>query len=483
MNSLFTRLTAAFLAIIVLVILIVSFTLIVLLRSNPLVQRQDLARLSAASVNITRADLPAGALSPERLAARVRELAATYGVRLLITNGAGDVEVDSAAAGAAEFTLRRFRSARTDALFPDARVGLVRDLRGQQWLYVARGFGPDRILVVAGQPGRFTAAAFFGEYLLLPLAEAAGIAAVLAMILAVIIARSIANPLHGMAAAAQGIARGDPNTPAIPLAGPDEVRSLGEALNHMTGQLQSTQQAQRDFLANVSHELRTPLTSIQGFAQALLDGAAATPEAVQRSAGIIFGEADRMRRLVDGLLDLARLDSGLRALNLAQLDLRGLLAGAAEKFSLRAGTAGVTLVADLPASLPPITGDADRLAQVVANLLDNALKHTPAGGRVTLSAAASPTSIEISVSDTGPGIPPEDLGRIFERFYQVDKSRAHSAGLGLGLAISREIVEAHGGRLRVESVTGLGSRFTVRLPLPAGPESTARGKSKRGEPQ
>jgi signal transduction histidine kinase len=251
----------------------------------------------------------------------------------------------------------------------------------------------------------------------------------------------------------------------------------------MTGQLQSTQQAQRDFLANVSHELRTPLTSIQGFAQALLDGAAATPEAIQRSAGIIFGEADRMRRLVDGLLDLARLDSGLRALTLAPVDLRGLLTGAAEKFSLRANAGSVTLAADLPPTLPAITGDADRLAQVVANLLDNALKHTPAGGRVTLSASASPTSVEISVSDTGPGIPAEDLGRIFERFYQVDKSRAHSAGLGLGLAISREIVEAHGGRLRAESVTGLGSRFTVELPLPAAAGATTRGKTKRGEPQ
>src|SRR5205085_12398878 len=157
MNSLFTRLTAAFLAIIVLVILIVSFTLIVLLRNNPLVQRQDLARLSAVSVSITRADLPAGAQSPERLAARVRELAAAYGARLLITNSAGDIAVDSAAPEAAELTLRRFRSARTDAPFPDARVGLVRDTQGAQWLYVARGFGPDRILVVAGPPRRFSA--------------------------------------------------------------------------------------------------------------------------------------------------------------------------------------------------------------------------------------------------------------------------------------------------------------------------------------
>jgi signal transduction histidine kinase len=254
----------------------------------------------------------------------------------------------------------------------------------------------------------------------------------------------------------------------------------------MKQQVQTTQQGQRDFLANVSHELKTPLTSIQGFAQAMLDGAAATPEAIQRSATIIFTESDRMRRLVDGLLDLARLDSGLRALNRTTIDLRGLLANVCDRLSLRAKDKGVTLRLDLPPTLPTVHADADRLAQVFGNLLDNALKLTPAGGTVTVSATtpampagATPRWVEASVSDTGPGIPADDLSRIFQRFYQVDKSRARRSGAGLGLTITKEIVEAHGGTVRAESVVGLGSRFIVRLPV-VGPDDTTVGK-KRSE--
>ena len=186
-----------------------------------------------------------------------------------------------------------------------------------------------------------------------------------------------------------------------------------------------------------------------------------------------------MRRLVDGLLDLARLDVGLRSLNRVSIDLRAVLLAVTDKFSLRAQEKGVALRAELPPSLPTLSADADRLAQVFTNLLDNAVKHTPAGGKVTVSATSTPGWVEASVSDTGPGIPAEDLSRIFERFYQVDKSRANRTGVGLGLTISKEIVEAHGGSLRAESVVGMGSRFVVRLPL-VRPDDTTVSK-KRSE--
>ncbi|MBI4769638.1 MAG: HAMP domain-containing histidine kinase, partial [Chloroflexi bacterium] len=318
---------------------------------------------------------------------------------------------------------------------------------------------------------------FFLDNLSRPLLEAGAVAVFVSLALAVIIPRSIARPLHHMVEVAQNIARGE-YSQAAPVSGPDEVRALGQSLNAMSTQVQATQQAQHDFLANVSHELKTPLTSIQGFAQAILDGAAASPEALQRSASIIYDEADRMRRLVEGLLDLARLDAGLRTLNRAPLDLRLVLAAAVEKFSLRAKEKKVDLKGDLPPALPAMVGDADRLAQVFANLLDNALKHTPAGGSVVLAASPAPGGVEVSVKDTGPGIPPEDLQRIFERFYQVDKSRARSGGVGLGLTISKEIVEAHGGSLSAESVVGLGSKFIVRLPV-ARPDDTTVVKKRR----
>jgi signal transduction histidine kinase len=478
MNSVGTRLFAAFLAIIVLVILLVSFTLIVLLRNNPLVQRQDLAKLVNVATAINEQDLPTPDMTAVEGEAKMRQLANAYGVRVLVANSAGDVLLDSARPSGLPLPLGRFRSARQDPLFPQVMVGQVRDRRLQLWLFVARTFDGDRVLVTAAPPRPLAAVLFFAENLLLPMGESAAVAILVAIVLAVVISRSIAQPLEKMAAVAQAIARGDYSQSA-PQSGPNEVRALGQALNSMKQQVQVSQQGQRDFLANVSHELKTPLTSIQGFAQALLDGAAATPEAIQRSANIIYSESDRMRRLVDGLLDLARLDLGLRSLNRVTIDLRAVLLAVTDKLSLRAQEKGVALRAELPPSLPTLSADADRLAQVFTNLLDNAVKHTPAGGKVTVSATSTPGWVEASVSDTGPGIPAEDLSRIFERFYQVDKSRANRTGVGLGLTISKEIVEAHGGSLRAESVVGMGSRFVVRLPL-VRPDDTTVSK-KRSE--
>jgi signal transduction histidine kinase len=160
------------------------------------------------------------------------------------------------------------------------------------------------------------------------------------------------------------------------------------------------------------------------------------------------------------------------------VDLQYLLENVVERFQMRAREAGITLAGQFP-GLPPVIGDGDRLAQVFANLLDNALKHTPEGGRVTVAAQlltpsgaqrhgkTLPQAIEVAVSDSGQGIPPEDLARVFERFYQVDKSRKRSGSIGLGLAIAREIVEAHGGSIKAESIVGLGTRFTVVLPVGA----------------
>lgn len=172
-----------------------------------------------------------------------------------------------------------------------------------------------------------------------------------------------------------------------------------------------------------------------------------------------------MRRMVDELLILARFDAGQVELARGPVDLGVLLAACAEKLSPQMQTAGVALRMDVPDALT-IVGDGDRLAQVFANLLDNAVAHTPAGGRVTLAARTldEGRAVEVTVTDTGEGIPAESLPRIFERFYQVDRSRQRGHGAGLGLAIAQEIVEAHGGSVAVESVVGLGSRFTVCLP-------------------
>jgi len=241
----------------------------------------------------------------------------------------------------------------------------------------------------------------------------------------------------------------------------------------MTQRVHDSQQSQRDFVANVSHELKTPLTSIQGFAQAILDGTASTVEARSQAAEVIYDESNRMHRMVLDLLDLARLDAGTADLERAPFNLEALLKSVAERFTPQSREAGVKLVTEIR-PLPGFIGDGDRLSQVFTNLVDNALKHTPPGGTVKLNARDEGGWVEVSVADSGPGIPPEELSRIFERFYQLDKARkgGPGRGVGLGLAIAREIIQAHGGTISAQSRIGEGSLFVVRLPAAQPDDST-----------
>jgi signal transduction histidine kinase len=460
------RLFVSFIFIVLVCLITVLFALAFFLRNSPILPRLAYTRLSEAAAAAPQA--PALDADESEWRAYVRGAAAGSNLRVLLLGGDGTALADSDAALLQRFPAGTFS---TEAL---ARR-TVRDVRGRVWLFAAipAGRGGRQVLFMEIQP-RLPAVSFLAEGLFFPLAQAGLTALCLSLILAVLIARSVAEPLRRTALAAQNVAQGRYDQ-RVPLSGPPEVQAVAAAFNEMSRQVQASQQAQRDFLANVSHELKTPLTSIQGFAQAILDGAAAGPEAQQRSARVIYAEADRMRRLVEGLLDLARLDAGQAALAREPVDLGALLGSVAERLGLRAAEKQISLRQEI-ARLPGMVGDGDRLAQVFTNLLDNALKHTPPQGIVTLAAAPAPGDgmVEVTVTDTGPGIPAEDLARIFERFYQVDKSRKGGAGrgAGLGLAISREIVAAHGGTLRAESVVGLGSKFVVRLPLAEGKGKT-----------
>ena len=297
---------------------------------------------------------------------------------------------------------------------------------------------------------------------------------VVSVAVAAFLAHSITSPLRAIGKAAAELAEG--HRPAeIPVRGQDETAQLARQFNSMASEVVRSREAQRDFLANVSHDLKTPLTSIQGFSQAIIDGTASDPKAVKNSAQIILQEAERMDRLVGDLLELARMDSGQATIAQEQIDLLSLLQRSGEKFAGRAEE-DKTFEWDLPASLPPLLGDPQWLERAFTNLLDNAVKYTPAEGTISLTAREpGDGSVEVIVSDTGPGIPPEDLPRIFERFYQVDKSRAGTSGIGLGLAIVREIVEAHGGEVSLSSQLDQGSHFTVRLPAAQAPEANVNG--------
>ena len=214
-------------------------------------------------------------------------------------------------------------------------------------------------------------------------------------------------------------------------------------------------------MADVSHELKSPLTSIQGFAQALLDGTADDEETRIKAAGIIASEARRLKRQVDELLELSRMQSGQSQMALTPLDLNDVLTRSVEIYSVQARDKGVELNLRIEPGLV-VSGDADRLEQVFNNLLDNAIKNSPYGCAVEITGMLSRDIALISVSDSGNGISSENLPHVFERFYQVPGVRT---GVGLGLTIAKEIVSAHGGTIEVQSSPGKGARFTVTLPV------------------
>jgi signal transduction histidine kinase len=458
-SSLRARLWLTYAFLIVTALLVVAVIFFIYLLNNPLVQRQAELRLRAVqSVLLSSqsewSDLPAGQL--QAFLARQDKL---LDARLLVISPDRQVVADSRAGLSPVLDGRRF--------FRLVRLNqIVNDNQNKPWLSAFHKLENGSFLVVAVPRPVASLLSILSDEFLPPFWIGGALALVLALFLAFWVARWVADPLQRLVGATRGFSGADAAKP-LPLEGPDEVRELVGTFNEMTARVQAGRQSQRDFVANVSHELKTPLTSIQGFAQAMLDGTAATPEQHRQSAQVIYTEAGRMHRMVLDLLDLARLDAGIADLQRAPVDLAALLQGVVARFGPQAQQAGVGLdvnIAGLPAS---ITGDGDRLAQVFTNLVDNALKYTPSGGRVSLSAARAGDSVEITVADSGPGIPPESLPHIFDRFYQVDPSRTRGVyrGAGLGLAIVREIVRTHGGKITVRSTVGQGSEFILYLPL------------------
>lgn len=290
----------------------------------------------------------------------------------------------------------------------------------------------------------------------------AGLAAfVVAVLLGLLLSQVITAPLREMTAAARRLAGGDYNQ-RVTLRGRDEVADLAAAFNEMATGLAATEQMRRELVANVAHELRTPLTSIEGYMEALEDGIfPAGPETYRR----IHDEAARLRRLVEDLTALARAEApGEWACDPVRLDRLAL--EAVEAFRPRFEAGQVSLTTDLTKNGPVISGDAGRLRQALDNLLDNALRYTPAGGQVTVRLQADNGTARLTVADTGQGIAPADLPHIFERFYRGDKSRVRATGgAGIGLTLVKHIIERHGGRIEVESAPGEGSAFTVTLPF------------------
>jgi two-component system sensor histidine kinase BaeS len=281
---------------------------------------------------------------------------------------------------------------------------------------------------------------------------AATVVAVLASVgLAIVLARMLAKPLAEIGGAARRVADGD-YAARVPRAGPEEVASLADSFNQMAASLERQEEMRRDFIANAAHELRTPLTNLQGYLEALRDGVITADRATYES---LHEEADRLVRLSRSLDALAEGDAGASPAHLVDLDLAMAVRTAMDLAAPSAERAGLRMEAEMPAALSA-RADPDQLAQVLANLLTNAVHYTPAGGAITVRAERRPGDVLVSVSNTGDGIPAEDLDRVFERFYRVEKSRDRArGGAGIGLAIVKQLVESFGGRVGAESRDGL----------------------------
>ncbi|ABZ85343.1 sensor histidine kinase [Heliomicrobium modesticaldum Ice1] len=308
----------------------------------------------------------------------------------------------------------------------------------------------------------------------------------LSALVAYLLSKKVARPLTALHAAAEQMRRREFNHRA-PVEGDDEIGRLGETLNSLSSELSISlrqledkndqlargMQSMRDLAANVSHDLRTPLFLIQGYAEALRDDMAKTPDDRRQMAEIILEETDRMQRLVQDMLQLAQLESGYFELKREAVDPEALIYGVARKLSGAADERQIRLICLAypgDAALPAIHADPDRLTQALINLVDNALRHTPAGGEVVLGLTAQAQSVRFSVDDSGPGLAEADLDRIWERFYRGEKSRSRKTpGTGLGLSIVKAIVESHGGSVGAENRTGGGASFFFTIPIKPAP--------------
>ena len=285
------------------------------------------------------------------------------------------------------------------------------------------------------------------------------IAFVVALVVAVMLGARLAMPLRQIGRAARRIAEGD-YAARIPRQGPEEIVSLSDSFNQMAAALEEQERMRREFIANAAHELRTPLTNLQGYLEALRDGVIEPDRTTFES---LLDEAERLVRLSRSLDTLAAGDAGAVATPV-ELDLAVVVRTAVDLARPSALAAGLELSLDAPDHLPA-RADPDQLAQVVGNLLHNAIRYTPSGGSVAVRAERRPTDALVSVTNTGDGIPADDLPHVFERFYRVEKSRDRArGGAGIGLAIVRQIVEAAGGAVGAESSGGV-TRFWFSLPV------------------
>ncbi|MDP2966189.1 MAG: HAMP domain-containing sensor histidine kinase [Pelolinea sp.] len=464
-SSINNRLWLTYLVIVLFVLLIAFVGIAVAFRNSPMLYRQVFYRISLVN----------GFLR-ERLALVIDgewepfirlflEEVKIFDVNVAILDAQGNIAYSSGTNEIASFPGLKDPSSIVDQSRDS--ILLYKDENRQTWFYQISPINSSFFLVTSALRPEISISSVFQDELMAPLIRAGIVALILSFILGLFIARWITRPLQKISISAGQIAEG--NYVRVPIEGPLEVRQLAGVINDMVAKVQDSMQSQKDFVANVSHEFKTPLTSIQGFAQALFDGAIDNKSEKQRAARIILGETERLNFLVNDLLTLAMLDAGTIVMEKSLVDLNQLIRNILEKLQFQINLADINVNKKLaePMVFPM---DAERISQVLNNLIDNAIKFSPKGESIIISTSIERKNAIFLVSDSGPGISEDNQKRIFERFFQTDKSRkgGQGRGVGLGLSIAKQIVIAHGGSISVKSHLSQGSTFMVKLPLANG---------------
>ncbi len=464
-KSIYSRVGLSYLLLIFCMTLLFAVGMFFSLRQSPLLYRTTISRLAITKAVLLPRLRSLQSTGIEQLENVIRYENQNDQLRVAIITKDGQVVFDSTKQNAPLLPLISDPDVIADKAEKDEKQAeMYRDERRNVWFYTVGKISSNYYLLLLIRRPLLPLIAILQDDFLRPLLQAALVAFGLALLLSLLLTQWIAEPLFKMAQSATRMTRGEFED--IPLKGPKEVQQLASALNIMNKKSLQTLQSQRDFVANVSHELKTPITSMQGFAQALVDGTVRSREGVQKAGKVILDETDRLHRLVVDLLALTRFDSGTAELKNESVDLSSIIQNVLEKFSITSKTAKIRIIFQSSSQFP-ILGDADRLSQVFSNILDNAIKFSPKNSEIHIDLEKREKTGLIKITDEGPGIRDEDKLRIFERFYQVDKSRkgGDGRGVGLGLAISSQIIHAHNGRIWVESDGVEGSTFIVELPI------------------
>ena len=409
-------------------------------------------------------------------AALLRDMEGLMSAELMVTDASGKVVYEAVRpGGSGERAVSRLGQTLPRDLISSALEGKPRSFSRQLFdRQVVVGVAPWRQggqisgAVVAWRPYLFDRASERAAITQIAIFALSGLG--LAILLSLFLTQGIVRRLRRVGAAARALAEGD-LTVRAPENDVDELGELGVSFNHMAERLQvvveglqKSERLRRELMAAISHELRTPITSIQGFAEALRDGIVTDPEKQQRYHAVIAVESERLGRLVRDLFDFAKLEAGQFDFRLVSLSPRPWLTEFAEHARTRLESQGLRLELWGDPGAEPILGDRQRLDQVMDNLVDNAARYSPPGGTITIRAEAQAGLLRLSVEDQGPGIKPEDLPHVFERFFQGTTPGKKAGGAGLGLAIAQSIVTGHRGQIGVESQPGQGARFWFTLP-------------------